>query len=79
MYYKSGGAAEKASGQRAAMLSNEAAMWKSMALQKVGTIMKIPQRQFIGNHPEIKKSIERAMNHHLKDIEKNITRRLRKR
>lgn len=34
--------------------------YKAMALMKVGTKIKIPQRQFIGDYPGIEKTIERA-------------------
>ena len=43
-------------------LTEEAKMWKAMALQKVGTKMKIEQRQFIGDHPKIKTIIQDIIN-----------------
>jgi phage gpG-like protein len=79
MYYKSGGAAGKAKGERKANLSAEATMWKALALQKVGKKMKIPERRFIGNHPQVRLSIERAMNLNLKDVETFINRKLKPR
>jgi phage gpG-like protein len=77
MFYKTGGAAKGATGQRKALLSNESAMWRGMALQKVGAKMKIPKRQFIGNHPRIAVSIRRAMDHNLKEIDTFIKQHLK--
>lgn len=38
-------------------MNTEALFWKSMALKKVGSVIIIPQRQFIGDHPQVHKSI----------------------
>jgi len=39
-------------------LNAEALFWKYMALKKVGSVIHIPQRQFIGDHPEVQKSVK---------------------
>lgn len=49
-------------------LSIEAQQWKNLALMKVGTKMKIPAKQFIGEHPRIKQVIEDIVNDNLKDL-----------
>lgn len=59
MYYKASGAMTKTKGgkvsasKRNQNLSVEAQQWKNMALMKIGSKIKIPQRQFIGDHPRV--------------------------
>lgn len=38
-------------------LNAEALYWKAMALKKVGSRIVIPKRQFIGDHPQVRKYI----------------------
>ena len=47
-------------------LSTEAEFWRFMALMKVGSKIKIPRRQFLGNAPEVEKMVREI-------IEENIT------
>lgn len=44
--------------KRNKQLSSEAEFFKAMALMKVGKKIKIPQRQFIGNAPEVENLVE---------------------
>jgi len=60
MYYKTSGASGRGPVARRQRMSTEAAQWKAMALKKVGSKIKIPQRQFIGDHPQVRKSIEKV-------------------
>lgn len=46
--------------------------YKAFALMPVGKKIKIPQRQFIGNHPEVRLSIQKQVNTHLQQLAKNI-------
>ena len=39
------------------ILSPEAKFWRLLALKPVGSVIKIPKRQFIGNHPVVEKSV----------------------
>ena len=39
-------------------LNPDALFWKAMALQPVGSVITIPQRQFIGDHPVVHQSIK---------------------
>lgn len=78
MYYKSGGAAGKASGKRKALLSIEAQYWKSLALQKVGKKINIPKRQWIGDHPMVRNAIEMVMNDHLKNVKEFVDQKLKR-
>ncbi|EKT4520783.1 hypothetical protein JE950_002442 [Flavobacterium psychrophilum] len=50
----------------------EALMWKNLALQKVGAKMKIKQRQFIGDHPQVRQRIEHVVNKNMEEIGKTI-------
>lgn len=65
--------------KRNVKLSRDAEFYKAMALQKVGKIMRIPERRFIGNAPEVNSSIERIVNNHLKGIEILIKNQLKQR
>jgi phage gpG-like protein len=58
--------------ERNKKLTAEAAMWKALALQKVGAKMKIKQRQFIGDHPQVHRRIEHVVDLNMKDLEKTI-------
>jgi|SRR5690554_353220 len=58
MYYKTGGAVSGSGSQRDRVMSAEQKKWKAMALMPVGKQMKIEQRQFIGDHAMVRKSIE---------------------
>ncbi|MDE6754486.1 MAG: phage virion morphogenesis protein [Muribaculaceae bacterium] len=52
--------------KRNRQLTTEADFWKCMALMKVGTSIKIPRRQFLGNSPEVENAVREI-------IEENIT------
>ena len=49
--------------------SAEAGMWKAMALKPVGSVITIPQRQYIGTHARVHDSINRAGDDFYKDLE----------
>ena len=72
MYYKRGLVGEmygKAKGkknrQKADNLNTEAQFWRNMALKKVGDKIKIPQRQFLGEHPEVNRIVREVINQEL--------------
>lgn len=65
MYYR----ATKKSKTGARVITPEAAMWKGLALKPVGSVIKVPARKFIGNHPQVNVSIERVLTENLKEIE----------
>ncbi len=52
--------------RRNIQLSTEAEFWMHMALMKVGSYIKIPRRQFLGNAPEVEQTVREI-------IEENIT------
>lgn len=57
--------------------SDQALAYKYMAFLKVGSEINIPQRQFIGQHPEVNKSIEMVVDNSVKDLEKEIFEQLK--
>lgn len=77
MHLKTAGAA-KGKGARAQRFSVEAAQWKALALKKVGSKIKVEQRQFIGDHPQVRRSIEAVWNGNLGEFEKYINNVLKK-
>lgn len=75
MYYKASGAVSKTAkgdtrnNDRNKKLSAEAQQWKNLALMKVGSKMKIEQRQFIGDHPIVRQRIEDVIGINFKELE----------
>ncbi len=79
MYYKAnGGLGRRKDGtlrqdRRNTRLSTEAEFWKHLALMKVGAVVKIPRRRFIGAHPELERAvtsvIERRLEEYFNDID----------
>ena len=51
--------------KRNAAISEEAQFYRAMALQKVGKKIRIPQRQFIGNSPEVEKAVREIVEENL--------------
>lgn len=78
MFYKANGAAKSGKGgkKRIENLSGEAAKWKALALMPVGKIMTVEQRQFIGWHPQVDKSIKMIVDHNMKEVNKTIKKNL---
>ena len=79
MFYKSSGAVTKSGkGERNTRLTEEAKSWKTLALQKVGAIMKVKQRQFIGDHPQVRQRVEHIVDANMREIEREILNGLRR-
>lgn len=55
----------KTNQQKANAFNKEADFWKAMALKKVGSKIKIPQRQFMGEHPQVDKLVKDIINKEL--------------
>lgn len=64
MYYKAnGGLGRRKDGtlrkdRRNERLTTEAEFWKHMALMKTGSVVRMPQRRFIGNHPDLEENVK---------------------
>lgn len=72
MYYKAIGAAKGRKGATQKAFSVEAEHWKALALKKVGDKLKIPKRQFIGNHTEIKRMVAEIVDFNIKEALNSI-------
>lgn len=79
MYYKANGSISTTKGKKLELITEEARWWKNLALKKVGSQIKIEKRQFIGWHPQLEVHIERVINENLKDIEKYMNQKFKKR
>lgn len=62
--------------KRTVQLGTEAEFWRAMALMKVGSTIKIPQRKFLGKSPEVeaavRKIVEDNLNEYINNIDFNI-------
>lgn len=74
-YYKKGlvgGMYSQAKGkknqQKADTFNKEAEFWRNMALKKVGSKIKIPKRQFLGEHPEVDRIVKDIINQELQNF-----------
>lgn len=54
--------------QKSDAFAGEAGFWKGMALKKVGSTIKIPKRQFMGDSPEVEKIITDITNKELQNL-----------
>ena len=66
-----GQAKGKKNQQKAETLNKEAEFWRAMALKKVGSKIKIPQRQFMGEHPEVGRIVKDIINQELSKFIQN--------
>jgi len=64
--------------KRNKQLSSEAEFYKAMALMRVGSKVKIPQRQFIGNAPEVERLVEDIIKENVKPYLESIPGELKK-
>lgn len=64
MYYKAnGGLGRRKDGtlrkdRKNTRLTTEAEFWKHLALMKVGSVIRMPRRRFIGNHPSLEEEVK---------------------
>lgn len=77
MAYEAQGKTKTTSGKKsksgkAEKWNKRAEMFKGLALQPVGSKIKIPKRQFIGTSPEVKQSVERVVTYHVKELSKTL-------
>ena len=72
MYYKAIGASKGRKGAAQKAFSTEAEHWKALALKKVGDKLKIPKRQFIGNHTEVKRMVAEIVDFNIKEALNSI-------
>lgn len=83
MYYKARGAVTTkkdgtaSKNKRNTTLNAHAEYWKGLALMKVGSKIKIPERRFVGPHPHLDTSIENIVHDNVKEIEQYLANRLK--
>lgn len=65
----------KRSKQKSEAFAGEAGFWKGMALKKVGSMVRIPQRQFLGDSQQVEKIIEDITEKELKNYINGINNR----
>ncbi|MDK7376141.1 phage virion morphogenesis protein [Weeksella virosa] len=53
--------------------AEQASIWKAMALKPVGSIINMPKRQFIGDHPQVDELIIDAVDNIMQEVEEDIT------
>lgn len=58
-------------------LSAEAQFYGAMALMKVGSVVRIPKRRFLGISPEVEKIVREVVTEGLKEVENMITKQLK--
>lgn len=74
MYYRANGQVKRNKsgtvrlGMKNRELSIEAQQWKYLALMPIGNIIKIPSRRVIGEHPKIKKVIEKIVSENINEL-----------
>ena len=56
---------------KAEAFNQEAEFWKAMALKKIGDKIKIPKRQFMGDHPEVDKIVTAIIEQELTKLATN--------
>ncbi len=85
MYYRSAGAMTYSIKTRQMnntaknrRLSEESEYWKSLALKKVGEQLKIPQRQFIGHHPQVNQIVKRCADRRMNEFADHLNKNFRK-
>lgn len=58
--------------KRNRQLNSEADFWKAMALKKVGSKIRIPQRKFLGTSPEVEAAVRQIIEENLNEYVNNI-------
>lgn len=58
--------------KRTLQLSDEADFWKAMALMRVGSKIRIPQRKFLGTSPEVEAAVRQIIEENLNEYVNNI-------
>lgn len=83
MFYKSSNAITKTTtgkvrnGKRNEALTQESQQWKALALKKLGDKIIIPQRQFIGWHPQVDQRIKEVVDENVKKLNNLIQQKLK--
>jgi phage gpG-like protein len=63
---------KQAKGKKNVKLNTKATFWQHMALKKAGSEIMIPQRQFIGDSPEVDKAVKVIIESNINDFFKEL-------
>ena len=63
--------------QKTKALTQEAMYWRSLALKKVGSKLKIPERRFIGSHPQVDQAVKRVIDDNFREFAQQFKNRLK--
>lgn len=58
-------------------LNLEAEQWKALALMPVGKMMKIDQRQFIGDHPQVQEAVKTIIDRNMRIFSEELTKKFK--
>ncbi len=58
--------------KRNRMLNDEAEYWKNLALMKVGSMIVMPERRFIGFSPQVENYVNEILHRHLGELDKYV-------
>lgn len=64
--------------KRQRRLSEEAEFYRALALKKVGSVIKIPRRRFLGVSPELERSVNEIVSYTLKEYAQGLVDGLKK-
>lgn len=64
--------------KRQRRLSEEAEFYRALALKKVGSVIKIPRRRFLGVSPELERSVDEIVSYTLKEYAQGLADDLKK-
>lgn len=64
--------------QKNRMLNDEAAYWKALALKKVGSKLKVPERRFIGHHPQVDQAVKFVCDANFREYAQQFKNRLKR-
>ena len=64
--------------KRQRRLSEEAEFYRTLALKKVGSVIKIPRRRFLGVSPELERSVDEIVSYTLKEYAQGLADDLKK-
>ncbi len=76
-YYETGAVNPGAGSRKKAALEAESGFWRGMALKRVGSTIKIPERQFLGPDPEVDRIVNEIENKELQNHIKAMQNRIR--
>ena len=85
MYYKASGAikatpikGKESKSKKNISLSAEASKWKSLALMPIGHKIKVEKRQFIGDHPQVRKIVQNVLDTNMEIFNQELAKKFKR-